>query len=153
MQRFLHPLALFASILLLAGLVGTLFVNGIANAAVCLDGCSSGVSYLRVRLALLFLVPGLLLGVAAWDIAMTTLALWRAWRALGALLGTPLLVWIVLIVIAPAIPTVGVGRLDNAHDNGLLVALEAGALTLWVLTSILFILPTKPRPEAITAAG
>ncbi len=150
MRRYLHPVAFFAVVLLLAGLLVTLLINGIANAELCRGGCSPAIAELRLRLALVCLAPGIVLGVITWDSSMTLLILRRDWRAAAALLGIPVAVWVVLLRVAPAIPTVGVRGLGDAHANGLLAALAAGAVMLLPLACVLFVLPV-PSDRAARA--
>jgi hypothetical protein len=145
MHRFIHPLSFFAAFLLLVGLI----LNGAINGLICREGCASpGTADLRTHLALALLGPGLLFAIAAWNIALGA-HFRRSWRAGAALFCLPVIVWVILLTAAPAlgIPGLGAGR-----SNGLITAITVGALTLFTVASILFVLPapaenaTHPSP-------
>ena len=143
MHRYLHPLAFFASVLLMIGLI----LSGAVNALACRQGCSPSGTDVRVRVALALLAPGILLAVAAWDIALTAQLLRRSWRAAAALFGLPLVFWTALLISTPSFRIPGLGA---GSAGGLVTALTAGAFTLFTLTCILFVVPTpsesSPRP-------
>jgi hypothetical protein len=142
MQRFVHPLALCAVVLLQLGLIA----NGIANAYFCLDGCTSGAS--RTRFALLLMGPGIVVAIAAWDLALSALAVRGAWRSSLVLFGVSVAGWAVLLRIAP---TLGVPGLGEDRVSSPITALETGALVCWVLMCGLFVLFEASTPAKMRA--